>query len=339
MTRVTLDAVGPGATVQDMGRRGFVAQGLSRGGAADRLALLEAAALVGGEIGAALELAGGRTRLTGDAPLRVALTGAPMRAQSGGRALTWNAVHWIEAGDTLTLDGHGHGVWSYVSFGGGIAGAPRLGSLSAHLTAGIGAMLAPGETLEIGADRGDAVNRVLDVADRFSGGELSLLPSAHTALFDAETRARFAATVFTRSPRSSRQGTRLDHDGPVFATAGQLSLISEIVTPGDIQMAGDGTPYLLGPECQTTGGYPRIGAIAPMDLPRALQCPPGATLRFRFDGIDAALARHKDEAAQLADLRRRVRPLVRDPRDMDDLGSYQLISGVTAGRPDQEEPA
>ena len=38
---------GPGVTVQDMGRPGYLAFGLSRGGAADRLALYEGAALLG----------------------------------------------------------------------------------------------------------------------------------------------------------------------------------------------------------------------------------------------------------------------------------------------------
>ena len=38
---------GPGTTVQDMGRPGYLAFGLSRGGAADRLALAEGAVLLG----------------------------------------------------------------------------------------------------------------------------------------------------------------------------------------------------------------------------------------------------------------------------------------------------
>ena len=48
MTRALIvHRAGPGATVQDLGRPGYLAYGLSRGGAADRMALAEGAALLG----------------------------------------------------------------------------------------------------------------------------------------------------------------------------------------------------------------------------------------------------------------------------------------------------
>ena len=67
---------GPGLSLQDAGRPGWLAQGLSRGGAADLVALAEGAALLGQAPGVALEMAGmgGRFRATCD--LRIALTGA-----------------------------------------------------------------------------------------------------------------------------------------------------------------------------------------------------------------------------------------------------------------------
>ena len=47
---------GPAVTLQDLGRPGYLAQGLTRGGAMDRLALYEGAALLGTRIGAAVEM-------------------------------------------------------------------------------------------------------------------------------------------------------------------------------------------------------------------------------------------------------------------------------------------
>lgn len=107
-------------------------------------------------------------------------------------------------------------------------------------------------------------------------------------------------------------------------------MLSEIARPGDIQMTGEGTPYILGPECQTTGGYPRIASILPADLPRAMQVATGAKLRFAFVTREEALTTYEDDAALLARLTKRTRPLTRDPRDMN-LSDYQLISGVTDG--------
>ena len=327
MTTLTIQRAGPGITVQDLGRPGFIAQGLSRGGAADRTALFEGAALLSQPVTAALELPPVPLTLTADAPCRIALTGAPMRAARGDEPLAWAASHQLTPEDRLTLSPQGGG-FAYVSFGGGIATAPLMGSRAAHLTAGIGAPLQDGDTLPLGDDTGKVTNRTLDPDPRGTDRPLRLLPSAHTQLFDADTLARFTDTAFTRDTRGNRQGIRLRHDGAPFATDGQLSLLSEIARPGDIQMTGEGTPYILGPECQTTGGYPRIGAIIPADLSRAMQAAPGTTLRFAF--VDRADAPFETGDALLARLAKRVRPLTRDPRDMD-LSRYQLISGMTTG--------
>ena len=47
MPELTLHQIGPNASLQDLGREGYLRFGLSRGGAMDRIALLEAAALLG----------------------------------------------------------------------------------------------------------------------------------------------------------------------------------------------------------------------------------------------------------------------------------------------------
>ncbi|CAM4208441.1 biotin-dependent carboxyltransferase family protein [Palleronia rufa] len=337
MTGLTVARIGPGATVQDLGRGGYIAQGLSRGGAADRLAILEAAALLDQDPTAAIELPPVPATIRFDRPARLALTGTPMTARLDGDPLTWHAVHAVAQGQTLSVSPAGGG-YGYLSFGGGIDTAIRLGSRAAHLAAGLGRALDSGDDLPLGDDTAGRTDRVLDAGARFAGGTLRILPSAHTALFSAKDIARFQDTAFVRAPQGNRQGVRLDHDGAPFATDGQLSLLSEIARPGDIQMTGEGRPYLLGPECQTTGGYPRIGAVVPMDLPRALQAPPGAALRFRFVTREEAMRDHLSDDRLLAALRGKVRRLTRDPRDIRDLGRYQLISGVTAGRPEGQEP-
>ena len=89
MTRALLiHRAGPAITVQDLGRPGYLARGLSRGGAADRLALRQGAALLGQAVGAALEMAGLGGSFSVTAPTRIALTGAPMRASRDGTPLS-----------------------------------------------------------------------------------------------------------------------------------------------------------------------------------------------------------------------------------------------------------
>ncbi|MEM9755757.1 MAG: urea amidolyase, partial [Pseudomonadota bacterium] len=84
-------SAGPSLTIQDGGRPGHLQIGLSRGGAMDRRALAEGAALLGQSAGcAALEMAGMGGVFEATEPLRIALTGAPMRASLNGQPLRWS---------------------------------------------------------------------------------------------------------------------------------------------------------------------------------------------------------------------------------------------------------
>jgi 5-oxoprolinase (ATP-hydrolysing) subunit C len=140
-----LHRAGPAMSVQDRGRPGQLALGLSRGGAADRMALAEGAALLGqGDDLAAIEMAamGGVFEATED--MRIALTGAPMRAALEGAPLMWGASHWLRAGQRLEIGPAVAGVYGYLHVGGGFAVPEVQGARGAHLAAGIGAVLEQG---------------------------------------------------------------------------------------------------------------------------------------------------------------------------------------------------
>ena len=330
---------GPGVTIQDFGRIGTLGQGLSRGGALDPVALVEGALLLGQDASlAALEIAGSFVTLQAQQAVRIALTGTPMRATLDGSALAWNASHAIPAGARLDL-GASPGGASYLHIGGGIAAPPVLGSRSAHLTVGIGLMLGVGDALPVGLDRGTRTGQTLTPLARFDGGLLRVVQTPQTPLFSAEQRAAFAETDFTKDARANRMGQKLNHSGQGFACEGGLVVLSDTIVPGDIQITGDGAPFVLLSECQTTGGYPRIATVLPCDLPRLVQAPAGARLRFTFVSFDEADEIERAHAARLDALSKSLRPLIRDPRDMTDLLSYQLVSGVTCGNDLEKERA
>lgn len=327
----------PGVTVQDKGRPGWLAQGLSRGGAADPVALAEGAALLGqSDDLAVIELAGAPARFRTTAPLRVALTGVPFRAilQDGGdeRMLDWNASHLLPAGTELALAPL-EGGFAYLAPAGGIDAPLILGARSAHLAAGIGGPLEAGAELPLGPDPGQGADLALDPLPRFGGGEIRVVESLQTALYPPAETERFQRTIFRRDTRGNRMGVRLNPEGGgSFEAPGGLSIVSEIVQPGDIQITGDGRPFVLLSECQTTGGYPRIATVLPCDLPRVAQAAPGAALTIRFVGRDEARQAMADHAQAVASLRGRLRPRFRDPPAMSDLLSYNLIGGVVSAR-------
>ena len=342
MTRLHIHQAAPGLSLQDLGRPGLIGQGVSPGGAADRLALLEAAALLSLPAPvAALEMVGAGGTFTATAPLRIALTGAPMTATMDGQALAWNASHLLPAGMELRIGGTRSGTYGYLSFSNplvaahlpdGATSAHWQGSIATHFAAGIGAGLAAGSQLDFApcADS-DAPAQCLPLDARFDGGLCRVMPGPQTALFEPATRDRFFATSFQKGRRANRQGVALESAAQGFSTSAAAGLLSDFITSGDIQMTGDGQPFVLLSECQTIGGYPRLGTVLPEDLPRVAQCPPGGSLQFQAITLEDAHAQARSESEILKALRQKLSPLIRAPQDIHDLLSYQLVSGVTAG--------
>ncbi|KIC15685.1 5-oxoprolinase subunit C family protein [Leisingera sp. ANG-DT] len=332
---LTVLRTGPGVTVQDGGRPGWLEYGVSRGGAADRLALAEGAALLGqGADLAAVEMPGMGGEFQADSDLRIALTGAPMRASIDSAALAWNASHLLPAGARLMIGAARSGSYGYLHVGGGIQTPEHLGARSAHLAAGIGAPLKEGDVLDTGPDSGGITGLGLAPENRFEGGTVRVVASLQTSLFPQAELMRFEQTAFRRGARGNRMGVPMESDGEGFRPNGARTVVSEVIVPGDIQVTGDGTPYVLLAESQTTGGYPRIGTVLPCDLPVLAQAAVGAELRFRFIAMEEAVALERAEAERREGLRSQCYPLIRDPRSMSNLLSFQLISGVIAGEED-----
>ena len=331
MSALIVTQAGPTMAVQDLGRPGYLASGLTRGGAADVRAVHEGAALLKQDPHlAVIEMASIGGSFEAQADMRIALTGAVMVAQIDGTTVAWNASHALPKGATLSIGPARSGTYGYLHVGGGFAIDPILGSRATHLSCGLGTVMAVGDTLPIGPDKGRSVGLTLPPDPRLTGGIVRIVPSMQTEDFDPAIRARFEATAFRRDPRANRQGVRMDSDGDGFSNPKALSIVSEVIVPGDIQITGDGTPFVLMAECQTTGGYPRIGTVLPCDLPRVAQAPAGASLQFQFVTIEDGAAIQSRANTELRKLPSTVTPLVRDPALMQNLLSYQLVDGMVS---------
>jgi antagonist of KipI len=130
------------------------------------------------------------------------------------------------------------------------------------------------------------------------GAPLALLPgSHHDALEEAARRALFDPAGFTVSRDANRTASRLD--GARLALRAPLELVSEAVLPGTVQLPPSGQPIVLAAEAPVTGGYPRIGQVAAVDLPRLAQRRPGDAVCFRPSTLDEAMQRLAARQARL----------------------------------------
>jgi allophanate hydrolase len=324
-------SIGPAVAIQDLGRPGFMSAGLTHGGASDPIALYEGAALLGHDPNcAALEMAGMGGSFEASEQTQIALTGAVMDASIDGVAIQWNASHSLPTGSVLNIGAARRGNFGYLHVSNGFDTPRYLGTRGSHISAGLGRLAQAGDHLPIGKGNAGQIGMFLAPEERLEGGKIRFMRSMQSDKFDDEIIDRFTHTQFQRDPRGNRQGIRMDFKGDGFQSAGQLNVVSEVIVAGDIQITGDGTPFVLMHECQTTGGYPRIGTILPVDLSKVSQAPVGKTFRFELVSFDEAAKVQAAANAALLALPKAIKPLLRDVSKMQDLLSYQLISGAVS---------
>lgn len=309
---MSVEILKPGllTTLQDAGRQGFAHLGVGRSGAFDVPALRIANALCGNPAdacGLEITLLGPTLRFHADCV--IAVTGAPLALKlDGGDMPMWAPVP-IRAGATLTLGAMRSGCRSYLAVSGGFAVEPVLGSRSQDVNTGLGPLdgrpLSAGDRLPFAASRNatTAPKWRIDPRPWFDTDvdvPLRLLPASHVDALTTLSRKLLFTEAFKVLPASNRVGVRLA--GPMLEFTTPIELISEGCIPGLLQLPPSGQPIAFGPECPVSGGYPRIGQVAAIDLPRLAQRRPGDALRFRACTLDEALQHLHDRERALGKL-------------------------------------
>lgn len=335
---LTVVKAGPALTIQDLGRPGYQRYGVAEGGAVDLRAMAEGAALLGnGREQAAIEMFGfGGTFITEAEPVRIAVTGARMKAELDGKTLEWRSSFLLEPGKQLSIGAATDGNYGYLHVGGGIGSKPVLRSRSTHSRARLGGLdgrpLRAGDRVPLLEDPGTATGMSFERPLPKRLDRVRILWGAQAHWFSDEERERFLETIFTVTPKLDRMGIRLANDGAPIHSALGLSGLSDAVSLGDVQIPGDGQPAVLLADRQPTGGYPRIATIITADLADMVQRPPGSSVRFQIVTEEAAIEALRAWRRDLETLGKTITPLLRDPRDISNLLEYNLISGVVSSR-------
>jgi KipI family sensor histidine kinase inhibitor len=293
-----LRIVSPGlqSLIQDLGRQGYSALGVSAAGALDRASLRRANRLVGNSpSAAAIETVSGglKVQAVGDQVLAVA--GAPSaltidspsdpESDDPGRRRTIPVAtpFALLDGETLTLGAPEAGFRSYLAVRGGVDAAPVLGSRSTDTMSGIGpAPLAAGQLLASGdvVESGVVGNPELQPEFPRDGVTvLDIVPGPRADWFDASALESLCGQDWVVKPQSNRVGMRLD--GTPLERSRQGELPSEGTVAGAIQVPPEGLPVLFLADHPITGGYPVIGVVVDHQLDLAAQVPIGGSIRFR----------------------------------------------------------
>jgi biotin-dependent carboxylase-like uncharacterized protein len=280
-------AAGPLTLVQDLGRVGFAAVGVSRSGAADRGAFrLGARLLAQPYTAAALEVTLGSLSVRASGNLMLALTGAPAPADINGRGVGYCGPFALADGQTLTLGIPPVGLRTYVSVRGGVDVAPVLGSRATDTLSGLGPELVRGgNILPVGPPPTDFPN--VDQAPTAAlSGETLVLHALRGPRDDwLDDLGALAATPWTASSRSDRVGMRLEGEPLQHHVSKKgKELPSEGVVRGSIQVPPGGEPVVFLADHPVTGGYPVVAVLADGDIDRAAQAVPGQQIRIVLVG-------------------------------------------------------
>jgi KipI family sensor histidine kinase inhibitor len=298
-----LRVLSPGihSLIEDLGRQGHSALGVSAAGALDRASLRRANRLVGNAPSAAAieTVAGGlRVEAIGDQVLAVAgapsaltvVTPSASPVEEGGgtedrqRTVPVAAPFALLDGEILTIGVPDAGFRSYVAVRGGVDVPAVLGSRSTDTMSGIGPKpLAAGQLLPSGGAAESGVVGSPEIQPDYPSGGVTVLdvvPGPRADWFDQAALDSLCAQDWTVKPESNRVGMRLQGTPLERSRTGELP--SEGTVAGAIQMPPEGLPVLFLADHPITGGYPVIGVVVDHQLDLAAQVPIGGSIRFRI---------------------------------------------------------
>lgn len=340
---VLIRAPGPQTTLQDLGRPQARRFGVPLGGAADTVAHRLALALAGvGSDAPTLEFRlAGPTLLAEGAAVRVALGGeAPARVtRTDGRSeplAPWTTTT-LQPGDALAVGMLATGATGYLALCPAPDIATVLGARGTMLRAGFGGhegrALMPGDRLALAEGVPQGPER--SAAPPAATGPLRVVPGPQVEHFTDAAMQAFLGQPFTVTDGVDRMGVRLA--GPRLAhSALGPDIMSEGLSPGSVQVPGDGQPIVLGVDAQTIGGYPKIATVISADLGRLGQLRPGDAVRFAAVTLAEARAARVALERALAAAIAAIAPLA-PAGGIDEAALWRsnLLSGkVDAGRPD-----
>lgn len=309
-----VEVVKPGTltTVQDLGRRGFAALGVGVGGALDPWAAAVANLAVGNPPEAPLlECTYVGPVLRFSAATAVAAVGAETAGLPPGRPVA------VRAGELLDCSALTRGARLYLAVAGGLRVPGVMGGAGTAVGGRFGGFagrpLMAGDRLACGTGAHVSMEKAWRLASpvpapaRKETVEVRLIPGLDWAhIFKRFGPGGGARAVESRrfqlSAKSDRMGLRLNGE-PFAVPGGAGEQVSRPVVPGTVQLPPDGQPIVLMAEGQTIGGYPQLGQVASVDLPRLAQARPGAEIVFKLTEVSAAQQARLRVAADLARLR------------------------------------
>ncbi|WP_085524291.1 biotin-dependent carboxyltransferase family protein [Tuberibacillus sp. Marseille-P3662] len=313
-------------SIQDLGRHGLQKYGVIMSGVMDQMSHRIANLLVGNEENeATIEMTLLGPTLQFEMDSLIAICGGDLSPTIDGEPVRlWRSI-FIKKGSELRLGRCQSGCRAYLAVAGGYKISSVMGSQSTYLRAEIGGLkgraLQTGDQIHFGKPSNLSTQIMDDLKthlgnQRFIETDWSvtseLIPIDKTPhpirvmkgrqyhLFTRESQENLFSESFEITPQSDRMGYRLK--GSKLHLESKGDMISEAVSFGTIQVPAEGQPIVLLADRQTTGGYPKIGQVATVDLPYMAQLKPGDKVSFMEISLEAAQRLYLEQERKIQQL-------------------------------------
>ncbi|MDD7217789.1 MAG: biotin-dependent carboxyltransferase family protein [Oscillospiraceae bacterium] len=318
---MSMHIISPGmlTTVQDLGRRGYMASGFQQGGAMDQFAARAANILLdNSESDGVLEMTLLGVKAYFDEDNVIAITGAefvPTVTDSETGEVTElpiNRAVRVKKGDVLDCGSAKSGLRGYLAVAGGFDIAPVMGSMSTNLKCKVGGFdgrkLKSGDVLSLRYPQSDLygmTSRVFESEKQKNGTvTVHVIPGPQDDYFSDKGKNIFYSETYSVTGDSDRMGIKLDGT-PVESIDG-VDIISDGIVAGSVQIPSSGKPIIMMADRQTTGGYAKIATVITSDLPLLAQLRPGGSLRFERVDLQYAVKRIKQDNKLLKKLQYKI---------------------------------
>ena len=287
----SISFAGPLVTFQDIGRPGNMRYGVSASGPMDIVSFEAANAVLGNETKqTAIEISlGGLILQCHEGSITLAITGGDFLIEYQGQKISSWTVLTIQKGERLSIRAGKSGSWAYLAFSGKLNVKDWLKSNSTHSTSGFGGgVLKTGQKFTL-TDASNQANRIGPILKpSFNTNDLIHAVLGPQDQYFINTAIEiFSDSIFKVSDNYDRMGMQLT--GPKLELKSALSIPSEPVVKGSIQVSGDGIPTILLADHQTTGGYPKIATVISSDINRLVQFRSNQSVEFKLISSNEAL--------------------------------------------------
>ena len=312
MNAPKLEILYPGifTTVQDLGRKGYLAAGIPPSGAMDSFALKMGNLLLKNPMGeAGIEMTGYGLKAKVSQDAVVAITGGEARVKVNDEDMPlWQSVK-VKTGDVITVAEIHNGFRSYLCVAGGIDVPSVLGSKSTYAMGKMGGFrgrpLKKNDLLNFGNPK-DALDSLAgrrvdpqllgDYREVKEQSELRVVLGPQDDHVMADTVEKFLSSVYTTSIHCNRVGYRFEGPQIFFkkrekakaAGSDPSNIVDDGNAIGAIQVPGGKEPICLGPDGVSMGGYVKIACLIAADMDKMAQIGTGKNVRFKSVTVDEA---------------------------------------------------